>query len=1741
MTDISQFAPTSEFDVSNIDGNLQAISAVERTWRSPKLPEEVKLDLAALPGVTSGTIVPFLQAVDSERNGDSTDDRAQEEPADEPGPIRFQQNDPNFERSGYDQLRVIAAGVAGQPDPTDPTVDAVKRFKERAIERGLMDRPENGIVDSRWTPELNSVRYEMAFEDWNDNMSGDRYGAAPVSTVMAQLEKWTSPTGLLAAATELDLFWDFGAVSNEFSSWGDKWRKLHESNNPFEFGKNLIDAVTGPIDDVVMPIVNWALIGSGVGGLTLSAAKGGMLATRYARGAKLVENVFGSFSAANLKALAAPSWTAQKLAGSSRAGLSLAGEGLKLWRANKAVVAGKAVAQTGMRLGFTSQAQDLLPGYQGGVSLAGRRDDPNAIGEVAGRFRELGRNPAFMPVELMIAPYNIFTPGTFFRQAGEGAGLVSRTASGLWKVSGTYGGRAVIGGVVGAGVGTGFGEGAGDTVQGAAFGALAAAGIPHMGRLARTKKKLPYVGGVFDTIANVAAHTDFKPLANNQLIVSKFDGALRRVLSGDDLDQYKRLVETSGSVRAGMKHFLRTEDDQVLDSFMAFAVVSASIDTAAKAMANGAGDLGRYHRFRNKLIGQLRSFDFDMGDGSVNIYDVAASVAMRESMSPQKFKKAYEKAVSDLRRNPALAAELANQQNRIAAETTRQLLSDGGPLEEFDDAVGFMRPAAMGGEEGASALEAYLVQMLPTMGRWQEFQARSDEIFNLQALGALDGVTLKNAINPRTGREMLGQDRGPIVFSRDPFADVDDALVDSVIRNPAGDEGTLKVLKSKGTSIAAQTSPGGRLTPALKTTKMKHDFTEEMERIKWFEDVRDKIRTIDRHKVDLSGVSFRDGVEAIDPIKKQQLAEIVKGNSSLKKAVDSVIGFARANQMDAADVLRALDDEAAKLANDVDRWSAFGLGKVELPDGVDPSDVWANLKARRKQLSKQRHYTASEVEVDKLVENLRQAGRTAEADELATMAAGLDADGYKLAYGVEFLTPHDVSKIGPFADMSAKNVHAMTIGNAFKGRLPIEARALQVRRERLALIDKLSEHAGMDLEYDNPMIDDLLHDLRTLLDQGHANANALVDQIHNQSIFHKVSTALATSATPLRLEDMTKNKGQVIEWLLSNGYDRSVAEAAWLALPKFRNTDFKDLGFYSFEAKLRSNNQAVSALKFAGGRGGLGTSAAVGGYVGYTAAGPGDSDEDFGERILGGVIGMAAGAAAGALGGAGARKLIPRAELSKYGYIADQLVRVRDTMRFTLSPFFDISRYTEGQMLGQTAAPLRYTDDVLDDAGRVLHRAGDRVILDLDASPTGVRRRLRKELQGKHSKPDAERLARQRFDQYRDEFRAAARGDFDPEVLDSTGKWFSQVGIMGFNPTDWMAGSFAELRRRGFSSEEAYQHARNMYTYGTRGRSAAELSVNFILFPFSFQKKALGHIGKWMNTDLGRSIIIHDAYKLYQTLDEEHNLDELWRDHIPAMRYLNRLNMFNYGLSFGRLGGINAPFVEPGVKAALSVFQPAGLNIRAQAEAAEIQDTFRQLLPVYNDINRLADTIPEQANVVMPGGSGMTRRAEVRKGYEEWNEYRRQVSQQLERQGLKWSDLMNKPYLASQKLQYESFRSQLATKYPGWAESRTRSVQNNVALSMEKDDRLARAAAGNPIAGDQILFQIESFLEAEKQNLAFQGVEVGGADGWEYAPVETFERVQRLAQDLYARNPLDFPGIWDKFYIKQFGPLEAVI
>ena len=260
-----QSAPGSQFDVTTIDRNLRQIDQVERSWRLPTIPSSVKLDLASQFGAQPAAISSFLNGIDSDVHGDGEDAQDPGDGLVVPRPVvSYRLLDPaSVVRSGSDTLRVVFDQIAQNPRPTKPSPDSVTLWKADAVDRGYLD-PATPI-DSRWSPEYNGVRYEMMRDDYNKALRGDRIGAIKMSTALDTLNKWTSPSGLIRAATDLDLFWDFGAIGKEASHWGDKFRALAHTKNPLDFAGKFIDAMTGPIDDVVVPAVNLFLLATGVG------------------------------------------------------------------------------------------------------------------------------------------------------------------------------------------------------------------------------------------------------------------------------------------------------------------------------------------------------------------------------------------------------------------------------------------------------------------------------------------------------------------------------------------------------------------------------------------------------------------------------------------------------------------------------------------------------------------------------------------------------------------------------------------------------------------------------------------------------------------------------------------------------------------------------------------------------------------------------------------------------------------------------------------------------------------------------------------------------------------------------------------------------------------------------------------------------------------------------------------------------------------------------------------------------------------------------------------------------------------------------------------------------------------------------------------------------------------------------------------------------------------------------------
>jgi hypothetical protein len=775
-------------------------------------------------------------------------------------------------------------------------------------------------------------------------------------------------------------------------------------------------------------------------------------------------------------------------------------------------------------------------------------------------------------------------------------------------------------------------------------------------------------------------------------------------------------------------------------------------------------------------------------------------------------------------------------------------------------------------------------------------------------------------------------------------------------------------------------------------------------------------------------------------------------------------------------------------------------------------------------------------------------GDTASAARIRQLAADMDGRGYKLVHGVEFLMPEDVAFGMPtFADATRRHMNAVSLGNWFGRRAPVEAWARDDRRRRLMLVEELSR-VGRDLNPADKETSNILDVAEGWLRREQDNAAEALRMSHQQGgIAEKVSTRVRSSLVPVRLDDVggfNKRKTAILEEMRAIGYNEDEAEAIWKAISKFRNSDFKEVGLFGVEAELRNRNQAAGFLKMLGGTrygnhvmGRVAGQAATGAAIGAVAGG-----ESFEERLKGAVFGAAAGAGVAA---AVRPKAIAAAEGWRYGHIADGYARLRDSLRFTLSPMFDLSRFTEGAMLSQTAVPARRADGSRLAMPAVSARGG--LIPVGAASPTGLRRRLARAAMKADpglSKAGAKRAAVIEYERWVDEFGAAAKAskDFDRDAIDATGRWYRQVGIVGFSPTDWMATSYAYLRGEGIAAGDAYKAAREMFMYGSSGRSAAELSMNFMFFPFSFQKKALTHIGQWLNEDLGRSIILHDALRAYQELDDKYDLDQRWKDHIPYLQQMQRLNMFAYGLSPGRFGGINSQLFEGVGKVAWNAFIPFGGNIQDASAGKELQDLGRQMTPIWNDINWMLHDTREVAIPVVQGAftpmAATSYDAQVRDGWTKYNQVRDDYEVALAERGYTLADLHSKPWLADGLADYNARLAEIAGEYPAWFEARTEIPGNRIALEMEKDlyqqrVLLAQASGVDPAPDSRDVNTMQMFIDEQMNRMEL----LHGTKDVQFAPPELFTAVRNQAIELADRNP-HFRDLWNRFWRRDWGLID---
>jgi hypothetical protein len=1758
MTDISTSLLGTEsalgsglnLDASTIDSNLRSIRTVESTWRLPALTDDIRLDLAGNPAIGPDNLSGFLYGLERDVFQENDEDLA-------PEPVipqfRVQSTQPftDLQQTTFEKANSLITSLRGKPQSDVIDGSATQRWKMRAIEKGFLTAPEDGVIDGTWSPEMESIRREMAWSEYDDRMRGNKFGAMPIegdNGLLKMLNDWTSPSGLLRAAIDLDFFWDVGNIQSEFSSWGDKWRKVGDSDGILDFGKNLFDALTGPIDDIAVPVLNMALLFSGVGagvnfarlGATGLRAAEGVEAFRFASslykvpGAGLVGRIFPMLdNVADAQRAYSGLGQASMLAGRLQKGgrvASSVGDALAGWRSLDPVIKSRRFVQTGMRLGFVSQVQNnLLPGYQGGVSLG----DNEAIARVADRAVS---NPMVNIVgELLFTPFSTFEPGTFVNGGRE-------AVQGAFKFLGSAPGRAVVGGVAGAGIGAAEGD-TEDVLLGAAVGAGGLAAAPAVaGSVADAVRDVPVLSKMVGHPANAVSKLSWAPIANDQRATMVFAQALERKLGPDRWREFSDTMGRDGFVKAFANHI--GTDENGAGAAMSYVLLSAAIDHTAAQQAGKIGSAGWHERYflaRNKLTAQIRSFGDD-----VTKEELVWATVTKEAKSRRGLRKRFERALNGTTTegadfdtvqtvteawDDARLAEALATHNSQAQLTIRQLLSpDNLPIQGLDE----RSMANLGGVIGQNpddrfaAMVDYVANTLDTFGDWGKYTSVTSAMRSQIAAGMFDDARLL-APKSITGR-MLKQ----LDYIDDFSPTFDESKIDWAV------DIHDTMFLPKGMNIEQWRQSGGyynpfareidpnksRFTLAKADTLTKANFIEAADELKASLDMLNSWRTASKLRSAGGVAALTEG--KIGTLGIAEMAQYVKAlgvtNPNEAAALRRLNRLAKqsgltVDQAFETTVRRHLDDLAAD-----PRWTdTFGLSEiVRSKDNKALSGVDL-LAARRKELLKKAKFTAAEVDAKALLADMEAAGRTADADQLRAFMDHAESQGYKVVFGQDFLQPDELlHTTGLFADVNAKHMNAMTLGNFF-GRKHPEALAKKVQNYRaIAIASELSAATGDSFLPDSPRVQQALRDLYDFVLDPELSMNArIADEFHNQSWLTRRSEGVKNAFAPKSLQDLGLgvNQRKVVSKLQGAGYSADEALAIWRGLKKGRFADWSDQGLYAIEAKLRQNNQITDALRLFSATDEAGKfsakkaviSAATTATLGAGIAAANEGDVTDGALAGLGVSGV--GAATGVLGAGRAINALDYSKWSRYGYLADNLASWRDTMRFALSPFFDLSRYTEAFTLNQIAGPARGPD-------------GKRIAIPFNASPKKLRKMI----------GDGE------FKRVTSEMRQASKGVYDMEALETADKWFQEIGILGFNPTQWMTSSFYHMRQNGLDPAEAWEKVNEMYHYGTRGRSAAEMSANFIFFPFSFSKKTLTHAAQFLADDMMRSVLLHDAYATYQFLDERYDLEQLAEDHLPVLERMKQLNMFAFGASLGRLGGINAPYVDfmvgnplerdEGKKGLIfNLFNPQAVFIPAEeGKRSEFESLVRRSIPILNDIQWMIEDGKSQVNVIT-SPTHQTKAAEARDGYAEWSEFKKGIDAALQQNGATFYDLHNNPGLAGLKAMYEEKRTELAEKYPGWVESKLRSQERRAEMEQERQYRINTAMyrPDEATEDDRMFLDMEQYIERVRAKFAQRGItEI------EDLPPQAFEMVQSRARDLAGRKA-SFDRIWNKFYRTDWG------
>ena len=1861
-------------DFASLDRRLQATFQVDRVTDYPEFPDEVRYDLAAsrefaddneLSGFLYG-LQQDLRDVGLAQAGaptrvkltDNTFDMLEEEgqrltTVQEKGGS----NDP-WLASGddfYSDVRRVSAGLLGKAPPRVFSANADKAWNREAVRRGLVTPEElespTGLPPVRWK----QANYEMMTQQLGERISGQRPGAFPlrgteyadgskVDGITDLFDRWLSPSGLISVATTMDFLPDFGAIGRETSDWGDKWRKWWENpTSPRDF----IDALTGPIDDIVFPVLNTALLLSGVGA-TWQAARLGVTGVRAANAARtftgatrMSSGLARAFGIADdtilggLKVMQEGSILSTRMA---RSGNNIVRGGANLmdgWRRFHSVQTAKMAVRGGMRLGLAGNVEHLLlPNREGGIGFFGAESGTKSLADKALEWRIDPTTPqgaVAMLGEFAFQPSRLFLPGTITSKVKGGAQVAKR-----------------------------YGD----------YNYLASQNPLIEGQ----SRRLEYAFGkasdeVYREAAKVGQRDDFNLLRYNAWI-QRHGPETQRALDelGDDrflaaannLSDPKAIEKFGEDIRSSKIARQAAHEragEQTTFLFTAAALHHSTLKRMAE-MEIDAGNRVAYFKIKNSIMDSItprRAQELPGVDGRKLQQLAADSADLSDPVKAREASEELERIGAELR---VYGDERLGYRWTDSPEFERLPMSgrEAAREKELDEVVGgFFDPARADDsfaefnthltewdkrrqaslenlldetppEELVNYMDDLLVHDPHIFDRWDDFS----DALHMVGSDQLDRAALKVKKLPSQVDDMEDYKLFDVV---DPYSTTFGKKLSDDLRKIPVDPQTIKQSSLnfyKGADRSGLPASGGKVTVARLDTVTKQDLDQLEGLGTTLRDMRKALEDNPYPGIPGAGADLMrefDEFTALNPQKTMRDFMRVTFEQGASKKMRSYMEALKRVQAAGGD----LDDPAAwvsKLEDDLlSSELVRGINGVEVRR-LNPEDPFADLL---EQLPKIRETTAAEV-----VANVKNP-------QAADIQAALAQKGYKLVYGQDFLGLDDVMGLkGPYAALSQASLDRKALGRFFQ-KIPESEKMVQRRRRLFAGLKSRTGWDDMEVEAKIQTLEEAVAAQRADLESA-----AVYEDV---GMIRKMLDRLHQARSPRSIFDYNMTEGDIVKLMgkiekseareihaalvqarklgfATNGLvdiENAVASRPWLrgslavfdgqGLAKestqrslwqaaFKGDARVKSGWESFyKAKLAASTGTGAALGAAfhddrggdwrqgalyGALGGAGvalspkvmeqltkhashqvhmagrsfnplsirsfTRAAMGAGTGALVNAGMGSEEGWTENpwAVGAAL-FGALAAPGMLRGAGAAYDYANAVKATktgvgfrdYSRLTERALGTRDFLRFTVNPWFDVQRYSEALAMGATK-----------DFGKM---DGRDITIPLNYSPGRTRKMI---AQGKLDMDNVQGALGMKLDisdpaqverQIGAKLAELTGGKLDPDLMEATTRRFTDLGIMGFSNHKWQTSAFTHLVEQGVDAEKAADLVQDLYSYGKAGRSAAELSANFIFFPYSYMKKLGTQVGKFATDDLGRAVFMHDALKAYELLDEKYDLQEKFDAYLPVLSELRVLNPLGMGLSPGALGGINRPILDVAYGTIMSdpardvanLFLPQALTLEGPSDADNVYDMVERAIPALTQARwLLMDTLPEQANVVT-SPRHVSRTTEITRGVAELNRLREEFDRKAQEDGYSLSDIMRsreggKADMGAKwkmKTEYRSREALIFDEYPAFAAARkewvAKRIQRNAELSQITNRPNPQGLSG-PETG---VWSFHQFVDEFEQRMAEAGLEVEDEDFFEQSE---YNSIRAVAVALAVEYP-GFETYYNQYWQDQFGKISMEI